>query len=143
MSLSSRAVPAGPPSPRGAARRAQHGWQLIFLPVLLLGLSLTLVVVLAMQQKPPPPAPAPSWVVARRPPPAPTVAAPVKAPQPAAAAKVVKTAKQVKAAKPKTLDQCLPRGSHLLDNRVARCRFGTPDGSPPSAPRRPPLKERG
>ena len=139
-----------PRPPRPAARRRQLGRTLISLPVLLLGLALTLVVVLAMQQKPPPPPPAaPPWVVARSAPPAqlappqPAKAAKATKAAPAAQAKVVKTGRVVKAAKPKPLEQCLARGSHLLDNRVARCRFGTPDGAPPSATRRPPRKEPG
>ena len=122
--------PSPPARDRSASTRL-----LILLGVLAgLALALTLVVQQDLLGRRPPPAPAPEpapSVAVPSPAPAPVVVAPPVAPKPKAAAP-----KPRKPPVERELAQCLPR-SGVLDNRVARCRFGTADGAPGgSRPRR-------
>ena len=115
-------------------RASQAGQKMFILPALLLGLGLALLLVMRQERpSPPPPAapPPPAPVVESSPPPEPP-------PPPPAPVAAPKAPPPLKAAAPKDLARCLPRGSNLLDNRVARCRFGTPDGAPPPSKRATP-----
>ncbi len=101
-----------------------------------LGLALTLLVPQDLPGRRPPAQPVPIPLPA----PLPSVAAPSPAPPPVAVKPPAPAApKPRKPPVEKALAQCLPR-SGVLDNRVARCRFGTADGAPAEAARGGPVQ---
>ncbi|MBV2134041.1 hypothetical protein KRX52_14770 [Pseudomonas sp. MAP12] len=136
MDSPSASPPAARRPNRSARGRSTSTRLLILLGVLAgLALALTLVVQQDLLGRRPPPAPQPVPSVAV-PSPAPAEVAP---PAPVAAKPKAAAPKPHKPPVERELAQCLPR-SGVLDNRVARCRFGTADGAPAEAARSGPAK---
>lgn len=101
-------------------------------PYLLLGLLVGIAAALLLllnQRTPPPPAVPPEASAPSVPSPPPAAEPPPAPAPPSAPPKKLPAPIQP----PAEFASCLPRGSTTLDNKVARCRFGTPDGSPPEA----------
>ncbi len=119
-------------------RSASTRLLILFCVVAGLALALTLLVPQNLPSRRLPAQPTPLPLPA----PLPSVAAPSPAPPPVAVKPPAPAAAKPKAAAPKPrkppvereLAECLPR-SGVLDNRVARCRFGTADGAPAEAAR--------
>lgn len=114
--------------PNVGTRASQTGLMAVILSALLAAIVLAVFVWQRPPSPPFQPVQAAPPVVQRSPQPA-QLPPPEPAPAPVAAPKPLPT---IKLFAPRELAQCLPRGSHLLDNKVARCRFGS-RGSVPMA----------
>lgn len=114
------------PAPGQSRPRNPHPYLILGL---LVGIAAALLLLLN-QRTPPPPAAPPEASAPSVPSPPPAAEPPPPAPAPPSAPPKQRPAP---IQPPAEFASCLPRGSTTLDNKVARCRFGTPDGAPPEA----------